>query len=50
MLKQSFLKDSREMAELSNHSADIVLTSSPYFNIKNYSKKWISNKANMNKA
>jgi DNA modification methylase len=38
------------MKELPNDSADMVLTSSPYFNIKDYSKKMDIKQNNMNKA
>jgi DNA modification methylase len=49
-LNKIFFKDSRKMTELPNDSADMILTSPPYFNIKDYSKKWLSNKANRNKT
>jgi site-specific DNA-methyltransferase (cytosine-N4-specific) len=37
-LNKVFFKDSRKMTELPSDSADMVLTSPPYFNIKDYSK------------
>ncbi|GMO54867.1 MAG: site-specific DNA-methyltransferase [Candidatus Endomicrobiellum trichonymphae] len=37
-LNKVFFKDSREMTELHNDSVDMILTSPPYFNIKDYSK------------
>jgi len=37
-LNKVFFKDSRRMTELPDNSVDMILTSPPYFNIKDYSK------------
>jgi len=37
-LNKVFFKDSRQMIELPDNSIDMILTSPPYFNIKDYSK------------
>ena len=33
-----FFKDARKMGELPNNSINLIITSPPYFNIKDYSK------------
>tara|TARA_Y100000590_G_C15641882_1_gene985296 strand:- start:1253 stop:1420 length:168 start_codon:yes stop_codon:yes gene_type:complete len=33
-----FYKDSREMSEIPSNSIQLIVTSPPYFNIKDYSK------------
>lgn len=38
LLNAVFYKDSREMAEVSPNAIDLIITSPPYFNIKDYSK------------
>lgn len=37
-LNQIFYKSSTNMSEISNNSVDLIVTSPPYFNIKDYSK------------
>jgi len=39
-----FFKDARKMAELPNNSVNLIITSPPYFNIKDYSKDGYQNK------
>ena len=37
-INQVFFKDSRKMRELPDSSVQLIITSPPYFNIKDYSK------------
>jgi len=37
-INKIFFKDARKMTELPNNSVNLIITSPPYFNIKNYSK------------
>ena len=37
-INKVFFKDARDMSELPDNSVQLVVTSPPYFNIKDYSK------------
>ena len=44
-----FYKDSREMSEIPSNSIQLIVTSPPYFNIKDYSKDGYQKKKKSNK-
>lgn len=39
-LNKVFYKNAKNMSEIPNDSVDLIITSPPYFNIKDYSKNW----------
>lgn len=41
-INKIFYKSSIKMNEIIDNSIDLIITSPPYFNIKDYSKKWLS--------
>ena len=43
MLNKVFYKSSQNMSEVGSNSIDLIITSPPYFNIKDYSKNGYQN-------
>ncbi len=49
-INKVFYKDARNMAEIPDNSIDLIITSPPYFNIKDYSKDGYQTKSHSEKV